>query len=49
MRRVGYVLSAAGQGFWRNPVMSLASTFTVTLMLAPPSALQPAAQSSAHG
>lgn len=33
MRRVGYVLSAAGQGFWRNPVMSLASTFTVTLML----------------
>ncbi|HUG05410.1 MAG TPA: permease-like cell division protein FtsX [Candidatus Limnocylindria bacterium] len=33
MRRVGYVLGAAGQGFWRNPVMSLASTFTVTLML----------------
>jgi cell division transport system permease protein len=33
MRRVSYVLSAAGQGFWRNPVMSLASTFTVTLML----------------
>ena len=33
MRRIGYVLSAAGQGFWRNPVMSLASTFTVTLML----------------
>jgi cell division transport system permease protein len=33
MRRVAYVLSAAGQGFWRNPVMSLASTFTVTLML----------------
>jgi cell division transport system permease protein len=33
MRRVGYVLIAAGQGFWRNPVMSLASTFTVTLML----------------
>lgn len=33
MRRLGYVLSAAGQGFWRNPVMSLASTFTVTLML----------------
>ena len=33
MRRVAYVVSAAGQGFWRNPVMSLASTFTVTLML----------------
>jgi len=33
MRRIGYVISAAGQGFWRNPVMSLASTFTVTLML----------------
>lgn len=33
MRRIGYVVSAAGQGFWRNPVMSLASTFTVTLML----------------
>jgi len=27
------VLSAAWQGFWRNPVMSLASTFTVGLML----------------
>jgi cell division transport system permease protein len=33
MRRVEYVLSAAAQGFWRNPVMSLASTFTVGLML----------------
>ena len=33
MRRVGYVLAAAGQGFLRNPAMSLASTFTVTLML----------------
>ncbi|MGH2490907.1 MAG: permease-like cell division protein FtsX [Candidatus Limnocylindria bacterium] len=33
MRRIGYVFNAAGQGFWRNPVMSLASTFTVTLML----------------
>ncbi|HEV8229603.1 MAG TPA: permease-like cell division protein FtsX [Candidatus Limnocylindria bacterium] len=33
MRRVGYVVGAAAQGFWRNPVMSLASTFTVTLML----------------
>jgi cell division transport system permease protein len=28
-----YVLSSAAQGFWRNPVMSLASTFTVGLML----------------
>ncbi len=33
MSHLTYVLSAAGQGFWRNPVMSLASTFTVTLML----------------
>ena len=33
MRRLGYVVSAAGEGFSRNPVMSLASTFTVTLML----------------
>ena len=33
MRRIGYVVSAAGLGVWRNPVMSLASTFTVTLML----------------
>jgi cell division transport system permease protein len=33
MKRLSYVLTAAGQGFWRNPVMSLASTFTVTLML----------------
>ena len=33
MTRVTYVLVAAGQGFWRNPVMSLASTLTVTLML----------------
>lgn len=33
MRRVAYVLSAAAQGFLRNPAMSLASTFTVTLML----------------
>jgi cell division transport system permease protein len=32
-RRAGYVLEAAWQGFWRNPVMSLASTFTVGLML----------------
>jgi len=33
MRRIGYVLTAAAQGFMRNPAMSLASTFTVTLML----------------
>src|SRR3989454_6368991 len=33
MRRVSYVAGAAWRGFWRNPVMSLASTFTVGLML----------------
>ena len=33
MRRTAYVFNAAWQGFWRNPVMSLASTFTVGLML----------------
>ena len=33
MRRVGYVLVAAWQGFWRNPVMSIAATLTVALML----------------
>lgn len=33
MRRLGYVVSAAAQGFLRNPAMSIASTFTVTLML----------------
>ena len=33
MKRVAYVFGAAWQGFWRNPVMSLASTFTVGLML----------------
>jgi cell division transport system permease protein len=33
MKRVSYVLASAWQGFWRNPVMSLASTFTVGLML----------------
>ena len=33
MKRVGYVLTAAWQGFMRNPTMSLASTFTVALML----------------
>ena len=33
MRRIGYVMSAAAQGFMRNPAMSIASTLTVTLML----------------
>ena len=33
MRRVGYVATAAWQGFWRNPVMSVAATLTVSLML----------------
>ncbi|MEA2660563.1 MAG: cell division transport system permease protein [Chloroflexota bacterium] len=33
MRRLGYVLTAAWQGFWRNPVMSIAATLTVSLML----------------
>jgi cell division transport system permease protein len=33
MRRLEYVVSAAAEGFWRNPVMSIASTFTVGLML----------------
>lgn len=33
MRRIIYVLSAAWQGFWRNPVMSIASTLTVAVML----------------
>ena len=33
MRRLEYVARTAAQGFWRNPVMSLASTFTVGLML----------------
>jgi len=33
MSRLGYVLSAAWQGFWRNPVMSVASTLTVAVML----------------
>ncbi|MGH2499144.1 MAG: permease-like cell division protein FtsX [Candidatus Limnocylindria bacterium] len=33
MRRLAYVGGAAWEGFWRNPVMSLASTFTVALML----------------
>ncbi|OGN81533.1 MAG: hypothetical protein A3G84_06135 [Chloroflexi bacterium RIFCSPLOWO2_12_FULL_71_12] len=33
MTRLTYILGAAWQGFWRNPVMSMASTFTVALML----------------
>ena len=33
MKRIGYVISAAAQGFMRNPAMSVASTLTVTLML----------------
>ena len=33
MRRIAYVLGAAWQGFWRNPVMSIAATLTVALML----------------
>lgn len=33
MTRVAYVLTAAWQGFSRNPVMSIASTLTVALML----------------
>jgi len=33
MRRLVYVMTAAAQGFLRNPAMSLASTLTVTLML----------------
>ena len=35
MRRLEYIATTAAQGFWRNPVMSLASTFTVGLMLLP--------------
>jgi cell division transport system permease protein len=33
LNRIQYVVASAVQGFWRNPVMSLASTFTVGLML----------------
>jgi cell division transport system permease protein len=33
MRRLEYIATTAAQGFWRNPVMSLASTFTIGLML----------------
>jgi len=33
MRRIAYIAGAAWEGFWRNPVMSIASTLTVSLML----------------
>ncbi|MDP9266672.1 MAG: ABC transporter permease [Chloroflexota bacterium] len=33
MTRIGYIFVSAWQGFWRNPVMSIASTLTVALML----------------
>ncbi|HEX9269170.1 MAG TPA: permease-like cell division protein FtsX [Candidatus Limnocylindria bacterium] len=33
MRRLAYIFTAAWQGFWRNPVMSIAATLTVSLML----------------
>src|SRR2546428_13265103 len=34
MRRyIGYIASQSWQGFWRNPVMSIASTFTIAGML----------------
>ena len=33
MRRISYIVGAAWEGFWRNPVMSIASTLTVSLML----------------
>lgn len=33
MKRIAYVAGAAWEGFWRNPVMSIASTLTVSLML----------------
>ena len=33
MKRVAYIAGAAWEGFWRNPVMSIASTLTVSLML----------------
>ncbi len=32
-RYVGYILGLAWQGFWRNPVMSIASTLTIAGML----------------
>ncbi len=33
MTRIAYLFVSAWQGFWRNPVMSVASTLTVALML----------------
>ena len=33
MKRIAYIGGAAWEGFWRNPVMSIASTLTVSLML----------------
>ncbi len=33
MTRIAYVVTAAWQGFWRNPAMSVAATLTVSLML----------------
>jgi len=33
MKRIVYIAGAAWEGFWRNPVMSIASTLTVSLML----------------
>ena len=33
MRRLEYIGTTAAQGFWRNPVMSIAATLTVSLML----------------
>lgn len=33
LRYLGYILGQAWQGFWRNPVMSIASTFTIAGML----------------
>ena len=33
MRRIAYIAGAAWEGFWRNPVMSIAATLTVALML----------------
>lgn len=33
MTRIAYIFTAAWQGFWRNPVMSMASTLTVSFMM----------------
>ena len=35
MRRIGYVMVAAWQGFWRNPVMSIAATLMTGLRQKP--------------